>query len=170
MKQTIWMCVTSIIIALIIMLMTMHIEQSHDQAFANDKQADFVTTQLAQKTSWMQNINNAITNVRNTNLSIRQQCESGKTPSQSQQNILRSQARTKFLYATAGAGAIFDSNTINDIRAFFQYDKSVSDVCAGAPTGDDKWFDLAKKVSEDMTKSIDADKAEIAHLHGVSAS
>ncbi|MBX9706084.1 MAG: hypothetical protein K2Q14_04810 [Gammaproteobacteria bacterium] len=170
MKQTIWISVTSIIVALILVLGGSYIAGKITASDGNAKQADFIETQVAQKIVWMQNINTAINEVRNVNLQIRQQCANAHSPSVLQQNILRSQARLKFLAASSGVGIIFDDNTLTDTRAFFQYDKSVNDVCAGSATDDKAWWEYAVKINQDFNASIAADRNEIARLHGVTAS
>lgn len=166
MKQTIWISVTSIIVALIVFFGALHIAQT----YSNAKQADFIATQVAQKTVWMQNINTTGDGIRMVNLHIRQQCLNGKAPSMAQQNFLRMQARQKFLAASSGSAVIFDSNTLNDIKTFFQFDRSIADVCSQSAPDDSKWLQLQTKISDDFKTSIDADKAEIAQLHGVKAS
>ncbi|MBY0545098.1 MAG: hypothetical protein K2Q14_06070 [Gammaproteobacteria bacterium] len=164
MKQVILGCVTSVILTLIIVF-------GIGRIVGHNKQADLIESQVDQKMLWMININTAMNGVRNVNLSIRQQCANGKTPSALQQNILRSHAREALIGASSGSGIIFDGNTLNDIRAFIQFDINVEDVCALPVKSDDAaWRDLASKVNKDMDASIGTDKANIAKLHGVTIS
>lgn len=164
MKQINWTGVASVIIAIIFMLTAIHL----GQVYANARQADFIETQVAQKVIWMQNINDAIMEMRTADLRSSWNCQSVNHLTAN--NSLRSDARIKLITTSAGVSTIFDTNTLNDIRAYLQYDKGIDDVCDKSKYDDKKSWEYFGTINKDFNASITADKAEIARLHGVTAS